>query len=158
MQKQLLAGGVQGTYGLSAVLNEGLKAGREAAEATGYGELAAQVVDADVNTTDPREDQAQPLFLVPHSRAVSRAPKQFVDYQNDVTAAGIELAVREGFESIEHIKRYTAMGFGTDQGKLGNINGMAIAANAMGKEHSGNRYHHIPPELHPDHHGRLCRP
>ncbi|OXS13625.1 sarcosine oxidase subunit alpha, partial [Zobellella denitrificans] len=133
VQKQLLAGGVQGTYGLSRVLAEGLEAGRAAAEATGYGEIAAQVVDAEINTVDPREDLPQALFLVPHDKPVSRAPKQFVDYQNDVTAAGIELAVREGFESIEHIKRYTAMGFGTDQGKLGNINGMAIAANAMGK-------------------------
>ncbi|PSJ47446.1 sarcosine oxidase subunit alpha [Zobellella endophytica] len=133
VQKQLLAGGVQGTYGLSRVLSEGLEAGRAAAEATGYGEIAAQVVDAEINTVDPREDKSQALFLVPHDKPVSRAPKQFVDYQNDVTAAGIELAVREGFESIEHIKRYTAMGFGTDQGKLGNINGMAIAAKAMGK-------------------------
>lgn len=73
------------------------------------------------------------LYLCPHERSISRAPKQFVDFQNDVTAAGIVLATREGFESIEHIKRYTAMGFGTDQGKTGNINGMAIAAKAMGK-------------------------
>ena len=42
-------------------------------------------------------------------------------------------ACREGFESIEHVKRYTAMGFGTDQGKLGNINGLAIAAKAQNK-------------------------
>ncbi|HCH25037.1 MAG TPA: hypothetical protein DE179_12155, partial [Oceanospirillaceae bacterium] len=69
---------------------------------------------------------AQAMYLVPHTKPVSRAPKQFVDFQNDVTAAGIELANREGFESIEHVKRYTAMGFGTDQGKTGNINGMAI--------------------------------
>jgi sarcosine oxidase subunit alpha len=70
---------------------------------------------------------------VPHSKSVSRAPKQFVDMQNDVTAAGIELATREGFESIEHVKRYTALGFGTDQGKLGNINGMAVAAQSLNK-------------------------
>lgn len=133
VQKQLLAGGVQGSYLLSRVLAEGLEAGRAAAEAAGYGDLAAQVADPEIKTVDPREDEPQALFLVPHSKPVSRAPKQFVDYQNDVTAAGIELAVREGFESIEHIKRYTAMGFGTDQGKLGNINGMAIAARAMGK-------------------------
>lgn len=133
VQKQLLAGGIQGTYALSAVLAEGLTAGRAAADATGYGDISAQVQDAEIKTEDPQEDAAQALFLVPHSKPVSRAPKQFVDYQNDVTAAGIELAVREGFESIEHIKRYTAMGFGTDQGKLGNINGMAIAARAMGK-------------------------
>ncbi|WP_298720352.1 sarcosine oxidase subunit alpha family protein [uncultured Oceanisphaera sp.] len=133
VQKQLLAGGMHGTYALSAVLAEGLSAGRDAADATGYGDISAQVQDAEIKTDDPREDAAQALFLVPHNKPVSRAPKQFVDYQNDVTAAGIELAVREGFESIEHIKRYTAMGFGTDQGKLGNINGMAIAARAMNK-------------------------
>ncbi|GGB42400.1 sarcosine oxidase subunit alpha [Oceanisphaera marina] len=133
VQKQLLAGGVQGTYQLSAVLAEGLKAGKAAADATGYGDISAAVVDAEIVTEDPQEDAAQALFMVPHSLKTSRAPKQFVDYQNDVTAAGIELAVREGFESIEHIKRYTAMGFGTDQGKLGNINGMAIAARAMNK-------------------------
>jgi sarcosine oxidase subunit alpha len=70
---------------------------------------------------------------VPHERGVNRAPKQFVDLQNDVAASDIHLAIREGFESIEHIKRYTAMGFGTDQGKTGNINGMGIAAQALGK-------------------------
>ena len=49
-----------------------------------------------------------------------------------MTAADILLAVREGFEAIEHIKRNTALGFGTDQGKTGNINGMGIAAQALG--------------------------
>src|SRR6185312_14694551 len=63
----------------------------------------------------------------------TRGPKQFVDFQNDVSAADILLAAREGFESVEHVKRYTAMGFGTDQGKLGNINGMGILAQALGK-------------------------
>ncbi|MBR8657961.1 sarcosine oxidase subunit alpha, partial [Achromobacter sp. Marseille-Q0513] len=65
--------------------------------------------------------------------ALARGPKQFVDFQNDVAASDILLAAREGFESVEHVKRYTAMGFGTDQGKLGNINGMAILAQALGK-------------------------
>lgn len=82
---------------------------------------------------EPVEAPAMALFHIPHVKPTSRAPKQFVDYQNDVTAAGIELANREGFESIEHVKRYTALGFGTDQGKLGNINGMAITAKSLGK-------------------------
>ena len=56
-----------------------------------------------------------------------------MDFQNDVGASDIHLAVREGFESIEHVKRYTAMGFGTDQGKTGNINGMGIAAGLLGR-------------------------
>ena len=63
---------------------------------------------------------------MPHFKPLSRAPKQFVDQQLDVTAGSIELAAREGFESVEHVKRYTALGFGTDQGKLSNVNGMAI--------------------------------
>lgn len=80
-----------------------------------------------------REGESIGLYHVPHDKPTMRAPKQFVDLQNDVTAAAIELATREGFESIEHVKRYTAMGFGTDQGKLGNINGMAVAARCLGQ-------------------------
>ncbi len=55
-------------------------------------------------------------------------PKAFVDFQNDVTSADIALAVREGFRSIEHIKRYTTNGMATDQGKTSNLNAMMIAA------------------------------
>ncbi len=60
--------------------------------------------------------------------------KAFVDYQNDVTAKDIRLAVREGFHSIEHVKRFTTTGMATDQGKTSNLHGMAIAAEALGKD------------------------
>ena len=70
-------------------------------------------------------------------RDPERLPKQFVDYQNDTTVTDIRLAAREGYTNIEHLKRYTALGFGTDQGKLGNINGMAILAECLGKPVSG---------------------
>lgn len=59
--------------------------------------------------------------------------KAFVDFQNDVTAKDIKLAVREGFRSIEHIKRYTTNGMATDQGKTSNLNGLQVAATALGK-------------------------
>jgi sarcosine oxidase, subunit alpha len=59
--------------------------------------------------------------------------KAFVDYQNDVTAKDIKLAVREGFRSIEHIKRYTTNGMATDQGKTSNLNGLQIASTALAK-------------------------
>jgi sarcosine oxidase subunit alpha len=62
-----------------------------------------------------------------------QAAKAFVDFQNDVTADDIALATREGYRSIELVKRYTAVGFGTEQGKLGNVNAMAIAAQASGR-------------------------
>ena len=58
--------------------------------------------------------------------------KAFVDLQNDVTARDIRLAVREGFRSIEHIKRYTTNGMATDQGKTSNLNGLAVASAALG--------------------------
>ncbi len=60
--------------------------------------------------------------------------KAFVDFQNDVTAKDITLAVREGFKSIEHIKRYTTTGMATDQGKTSNLNGLQIAAQALGRD------------------------
>ena len=59
--------------------------------------------------------------------------KAFVDFQNDVTAKDIDLAVREGFRSIEHIKRYTTNGMATDQGKTSNLNGLQIASAALAK-------------------------
>ncbi len=59
--------------------------------------------------------------------------KAFVDFQNDVTAKDIALAVREGMHSIEHVKRYTTNGMATDQGKLSNMHGLAIAANLLKK-------------------------
>ncbi len=59
--------------------------------------------------------------------------KAFVDFQNDVTAKDIRLAVREGMRSIEHVKRYTTNGMATDQGKTSNMHGLAVAAAALGK-------------------------
>ncbi len=70
--------------------------------------------------------------VLPTPRDQSRI-KAFVDFQNDVTAKDIKLAVREGFRSIEHIKRYTTNGMATDQGKTSNLNGLQIAATALAK-------------------------
>jgi len=127
-QERLCAGAVAGIFRLSEVLQSGYETGSQAAAKAGF-----SPVHGDLPKTENRGEQPlQPLFLVQHHLGTARAPKQFVDLQNDVTAAGIELAVREGFESVEHVKRYTALGFGTDQGKLGNVNGLAIAAKALG--------------------------
>ncbi|GGO84641.1 sarcosine oxidase subunit alpha [Marinobacterium nitratireducens] len=129
VQRQLTAGGINGTYSLRKVLEEGARTGAQAAESAGFADAAKGI--ALPLSEEVQEGPAMALFHIPHTKPTARAPKQFVDFQNDVTASGIELATREGFESIEHVKRYTAMGFGTDQGKLGNINGMAIAAKSL---------------------------
>tara|TARA_R110000764_G_scaffold77794_2_gene155361 strand:+ start:757 stop:3774 length:3018 start_codon:yes stop_codon:yes gene_type:complete len=128
-QKQLTAGGTNGQYETSMALQEGLDAGQKALANISLS--AVEVVLPKVETLKVAAPMS--LFHIPHLKPTSQAPKQFVDYQTDVTAAGIEIACREGFEAIEHVKRYTAMGFGTDQGKLGNINGMAVAAKALNK-------------------------
>lgn len=128
VQLRIDCGAVNGVLSLGEVLASGFEAGSRAAAEAGH--CAVNCILP--KTESRREEPILPLFQVPHEKNTSRAPKQFVDLQNDVTAAGIELATREGFESVEHVKRYTALGFGTDQGKLGNINGLAIAARSMG--------------------------
>jgi sarcosine oxidase subunit alpha len=59
--------------------------------------------------------------------------KSWLDFQNDVKVSDVQLAAREGFESVEHAKRYTTLGMATDQGKLSNINGLAILSDALGQ-------------------------
>jgi len=121
------AGAAGGSYLLNTCLKEGYSAGLLAADISGQ-----TATDIPAPICDPEVEGIQSsIFLVPHSKAVSRAPKQFVDFQNDVTAAAIELAAREGYQSVEHVKRYTALGFGTDQGKLSNVNGVAILAKTL---------------------------
>ncbi|KTR05408.1 sarcosine oxidase subunit alpha [Aureimonas ureilytica] len=60
-----------------------------------------------------------------------RKVKAFVDFQNDVTAKDVRLATQEGFRSIEHVKRYTTTGMATDQGRLSNINALAIVSKEL---------------------------
>jgi sarcosine oxidase subunit alpha len=57
----------------------------------------------------------------------------WIDYQNDVTAKDVELAARENFTSVEHLKRYTTLGMATDQGKTSNLNGLALMATITGR-------------------------
>ena len=128
-QAERSAGACGGMLSLHECARDGLIAGSAVVQTLGL--KAVDTAAPSVAASDAGDLRA--LWLVPHARGASRAPKQFVDLQNDVAASDIHLAVREGFESIEHVKRYTAMGFGTDQGKTGNINGMGIAAQALGK-------------------------
>ncbi len=69
---------------------------------------------------------------LPTDRDPSRV-RAFLDFQNDVTAKDIKLAVREGFQSIEHVKRYTTTGMATDQGKTSNMLALGVVADTLGK-------------------------
>jgi sarcosine oxidase, subunit alpha len=129
VQEECSIGAARAAFQLPETLDDGVTAGRRAAQFAGLPDPAVQQWQAKASNEQP----LLPLWLVANLDEASRGPKRFVDFQNDVSASDILLAAREGYHSVEHVKRYTAMGFGTDQGKLGNINGMAILAEALGK-------------------------
>jgi sarcosine oxidase subunit alpha len=113
--------------GLAGVFRQAIAAGRDAASECGFqGPSVPIAVSGDVGAAGGW------LGALPQP-ARPRGGKAFVDWQNDVTAADLGLAVREGFRSIEHIKRYTTTGMATDQGKTSNLNALAIAAQQLGR-------------------------
>jgi methylglutamate dehydrogenase subunit C len=115
------AGAANGKLLLYDCLVEGAEAGRAAAADIGFTVSAPN---------PPRVDNE--TFAVSAFWYVGGS-KAFVDFQNDVTADDIALSEREGFRSVEHLKRYTTLGMATDQGKLSNANGLAIMAALTGQ-------------------------
>lgn len=83
----------------------------------------------------PDEHDASMAFApVPPMRSVKGSDKAFVDFQSDVSTDDIDLAHREGYQSVEHLKRYTTLGMGTDQGKTSNLNALSIMATLRGMD------------------------
>ncbi|SNY93540.1 sarcosine oxidase subunit alpha [Cohaesibacter sp. ES.047] len=123
-------GAANGEFTLADALRAGSREGTKALKETGFeGRKTARRY----RVVEPDTGLPEPCWLAPSDHPVGKGPsKHFVDYQNDTTAADIHLAAREGFESVEHMKRYTLTGFGTDQGKLGNVNGLAILSEVSG--------------------------
>jgi sarcosine oxidase, subunit alpha len=128
VQAERSAGACNGTIGLRACIEEGARAGLAAAEAAGFAASMPELPAFE----EPPETAARLLWRVPSGRPLHRE-KAFVDLQNDVTAADLALALREGYRSIEHVKRYTTTGMGTDQGKTGNVNALGIVAEITGQ-------------------------
>jgi len=122
------AGACDGRFLLSEALNDGAAAGQDAATETGFKSKKLNIYKVD------EEKLCSGLLIdeLPTSANPDRI-KAFVDYQHDVTAKDIRLAVREGFHSIEHIKRYTTAGMATDQGKTSNLNELAIASKTLSR-------------------------
>ena len=120
-----VAGAAAGRFGLDAALKDGVRAGSEAAHHAGFASVSLA----------PPAASALPMHTrcAPSWRAAKLDAKSFVDFQNDVTAADIALAAREGYRSVEHAKRYTTLGMATDQGKSSGVNGLAILADVTGR-------------------------
>ncbi|MCY4348874.1 MAG: sarcosine oxidase subunit alpha family protein [Thiotrichales bacterium] len=129
-QRERSAGAARGLLGLSECLADGAAAGADAARAAGF-DAGSEPVCPEVREW-AEGVPVRPLWAVPLPSW--RHGKRFVDFQNDVTVADIELAAREGYRSVEHLKRYTTLGMGTDQGRTSNVNGLAVLAATLGTE------------------------
>ncbi len=118
-----LAGSAAGLYALAACLKDGADKARTIASDLGLLTSAAHLPAVGEETTA----SFTALWYVPGARS-----KAFVDFQNDVHAKDLGLALREGFGHVEHAKRYTTNGMATDQGKLSNVNAVGILAGMQG--------------------------
>ena len=132
VQAERSAGACKATWGLRDCLAEGIAAGAAAAQAAGFGN-GRPLVPAPA-ASQAEQEPLQAFWVVPSRFPMGRGPKQFVDFQNDTSVSDIVMAVRENYQSIEHVKRYTLLGFGTDQGKISNVNGIGVVAQFLGTD------------------------
>jgi sarcosine oxidase subunit alpha len=119
-----VAGGCRGSFSLARALEEGFSAGAAAAKAAGFGDGAAPGAPG---VAAEEHAPARFIWRVP----ANRRGKRWVDLQNDVTDEDIALAVRENYAIVEHTKRYTTLGMGTDQGKTSNMVGFHILSEIL---------------------------
>ncbi len=128
------AGACRGVFELLAALADGASAGAAAArEATAPGRTGVCPAGALGRATSAVAPPGVGGFAGALPQPRHARGKAFVDWQNDVTTKDLALATREGFRSIEHIKRYTTTGMATDQGKTSNLNALGIVSRTLGK-------------------------
>ncbi len=118
-----VAGAAAGSFSTQAALREGAACGAAAAEAAGHAVRQPELPAA--------EDGA--VALTPFWHVKESKARVWLDFQNDVTVKDVALSFREGFQSVEHLKRYTTLGMATDQGKTANVQALAIMAELTGK-------------------------
>ena len=126
----IAAGAANGALDDVAVLVDAHAAGLAAVRAAGG---KAQKPAAPV-IADPVAYAVEPIWVMPQGAGPGLRAKMWLDYQNDVKVSDVQLAAREGYESVEHTKRYTTLGMATDQGKLSNINGLAVLSQALNED------------------------
>lgn len=124
-----VAGSAAGRFTLAQALEDGARLAGDALRDLGLEAGAA----APAPRTDAEGEGLSPVWRVTGGKGRVLPGKAFVDYQNDVTDSDVELAAREGFRSVEHLKRYTTLGMATDQGKTSNLAGLAIMAEQTGR-------------------------
>ncbi|MGM5029710.1 sarcosine oxidase subunit alpha [Tardiphaga sp. 862_B3_N4_1] len=122
VERERSVGACKGLFALESAIESGAKGGRDAAAKAGFSPRGERSYT--VSTQSVGADAFIGSVMADH-QAEKRA---WVDSQNDVTAKDVRLATREGFRSIEHVKRYTTTGMATDQGKLSNMNALGVVS------------------------------
>lgn len=102
--------------------------------ANGHLTLDAIAAEAAMSAEVETEEPLEPVWVMPAGANTKLKFKAFLDYQNDVKVSDVQLAAQEGYTSVEHTKRYTTLGMASDQGKLSNINGLAILSESLGQQ------------------------
>ena len=128
-QSVVCVGGAAGEMSLIRSINAGATAGADASEGAGYKTVATD----EIHGGDAEFGETRALWQVDVSTLNKRGKKAWLDFQNDVTASDVKLAIRESFKSVEHVKRYTTLGMASDQGKTSNVNGIGVMEAALGK-------------------------
>ena len=121
-QNETVIGSANGSFTLKESLADGFKKGFQISD-----EITKNSKELSVPISDEKDFRSHDKFWcmpLPNNKNY----KRFVDFQNDVAVSDIQLAVREGFRSIEHVKRYTTLGMATDQGKTSNLNGLQLVS------------------------------
>lgn len=119
-----VAGAAAGHFEIDLAVESGHAAGMAAAAALG----AAGTADVPLVAAQPARTPPAAVWRINGTDG-----RQWIDLQNDVTVGDVELAARESYRSVEHLKRYTTLGMATDQGKTSNVNGLAVLAEATGR-------------------------
>ena len=126
-QNETSVGSSKGTFTLKETLNDGFKSGFDLSKKITNNNNSSSIPNSNETKKNPHDKfWCSPL---PKNKNL----KRFVDFQNDVAVSDIEVALREGYRSIEHVKRYTTLGMATDQGRTSNLNGLQLVANVEKK-------------------------
>jgi sarcosine oxidase subunit alpha len=125
-ERERSVGACRGITELAQALEDGASAGAAAVDSLGEA-IAQSAQDRRFTVEASIRRAGATLGALPAAHPAAKL-KSFVDWQHDVTVRDVKLAAQEGFQSIEHLKRYTTTGMATDQGKTSNLNALAIAA------------------------------
>jgi len=126
-QKEVTLGSANGVFTLEETLKTSFDKGFELSKAITNNNNSQQIP----KVSEKKHSKHDKFWCVPLPKG--KKYKRFLDFQNDVAVSDIELAIREGYRSIEHVKRYTTLGMATDQGKTSNLNGLQLVSNIENK-------------------------